>query len=100
TVLVSVPRSRPIVPAATPGRVAPDSARPADFARAPDSTRPSEMARPANAPPAANAPPPANAPPTASAPTANAPPPINPYDTLPLSVPRTEPRQFPAGSSI
>ena len=29
-----------------------------------------------------------------------APPTINPYDTLPLSVPRTEPRQFPAGSYI
>jgi hypothetical protein len=27
-------------------------------------------------------------------------PPINPYDTLPLSVPRREPRQFPAGSYI
>ena len=29
-----------------------------------------------------------------------APPTINPYDTLPLSVPRTEARQFPAGSYI
>ncbi|MFL5638901.1 MAG: M14 family zinc carboxypeptidase [Gemmatimonadaceae bacterium] len=78
TVLVSVPRSRAPAPggAAQAGR-SPDSTRPADFARAPDSTRPAEMARPSNAPP-----------------------PINPYDTLPLSVPRTEPRQFPAGSYI
>jgi hypothetical protein len=30
----------------------------------------------------------------------SAPPPINPYDTLPLSVPRTEAREFPAGSYI
>ncbi|MFL5632814.1 MAG: M14 family zinc carboxypeptidase [Gemmatimonadaceae bacterium] len=78
TVLVSVPRSRPPGPggAAQAGR-APDSTRPADFARAPDSTRPAEMARPSNVPP-----------------------PVNPYDTLPLSVPRTEARQFPAGSYI
>jgi hypothetical protein len=80
TVNVSVPRSRPAAtptgPAAPVGRPA-DSTRPADFARAPDSTRPGEMARPSNAPP-----------------------PINPYDTLPLSVPRTEPRRFPAGSYI
>ena len=79
TVLVSVPRSRP--PATTvvapPGGKPADSTRPADFARAPDSTRPSEMARPSDAPP-----------------------PINPYDTLPLSVARTEPRQFPSGSYI
>ncbi|MFL5489363.1 MAG: M14 family zinc carboxypeptidase [Gemmatimonadaceae bacterium] len=78
TVLVSVPRSRaPAAGAAAQAGRAPDSTRPADFARAPDSTRPAEMARPSNAPP-----------------------PINPYDTLPLSVPRTEPRQFPAGSYI
>jgi hypothetical protein len=77
TAMVPVPRSRPATPpSATPGR-APDSTRPADFARPVDSTRPSEMAR-----------------------AANAPPPINPYDTLPLSVARTEPRQFPAGSFI
>ncbi|HMF87530.1 MAG TPA: M14 family zinc carboxypeptidase [Gemmatimonadaceae bacterium] len=80
TVLVSVPRSRPAAAPGTPvapaGRPA-DSTRPLDFARAPDSTRPSELARPSNAPPT-----------------------INPYDTLPLSVPRTEPRQFPVGSYI
>ncbi len=78
TVMVSIPRSRPAGAAgATPGGRPADSTRPADFARSADSTRPSEMAR-----------------------TANAPPPINPYDTLPLSVPRMEPRQFPAGSYI
>jgi len=80
TVLVSVPRSRPAVTPGTPagpgGRPA-DSTRPLDFARAPDSTRPSEMAKPSTAPPT-----------------------INPYDTLPLSVPRTEARQFPAGTYI
>ena len=79
TVLVSVPRSRPAATptAAGPGAKPADSTKPYDFARAPDSTRPSEMARPSNAPP-----------------------PINPYDTLPLSVPRMEPRQFPQGSYI
>jgi hypothetical protein len=80
TVLVPVPRSRPAAApgagAAPAGRPA-DSTRPADFARAPDSTRPSEMAKPSAAPPT-----------------------INPYDTLPPSVARTEPRQFPAGSYI
>jgi hypothetical protein len=79
TALIPVPRSRPSV---TPGAAAPggrpaDSTKPLDFARAPDSTRPSELARPSNTPP-----------------------PINPYDTLPLSVARKEPRQFPAGSYI
>ena len=79
TALVSVPRSRPPASpgAATPGGRPADSTKPLDFARAPDSTRPSEMARPSNAPPL-----------------------INPYDTLPLSVARKEPRQFPAGSYI
>ncbi|MDP9204816.1 MAG: hypothetical protein M3P12_05055 [Gemmatimonadota bacterium] len=80
TVLVSVPRARPATgsgtPAAPAGRPA-DSTRPYDFARSPDSTRPSEMAKPSTAPPS-----------------------INPYDTLPLSVPRTEARQFPSGSYI
>ncbi|HMG95618.1 MAG TPA: hypothetical protein VK565_04905, partial [Gemmatimonadaceae bacterium] len=80
TVLVSVPRSRPAATPgtpATPGGRPADSTRPLDFARVPDSTRPSEMARPSTAPPT-----------------------INPYDTLPLSVPRTEARQFPAGTYI
>jgi hypothetical protein len=78
TVMVPVPRSRPVAPPnAPPGGRAPDSTRPADFARAVDSARPSEMAR-----------------------TTNAPPPINPYDTLPLSIARTEARQFPVGSFI
>jgi len=79
TVLVPVPRSRPpVIPGAAgqAGKPA-DSTKPYDFARAPDSTRPSELARPSNAPP-----------------------PINPYDTLPLSVARKEPRQVPAGSYI
>jgi hypothetical protein len=77
TVMVPVPRARTSgAPAAANGRAA-DATRPADFARAPDSTRPSEMARPQ---PAVT--------------------PINPFDTLPLSVARTEPRQFPAGSYI
>jgi hypothetical protein len=80
TVLVSVPRSRstaaPGTPAVPTGRPT-DSTRPLDGARAPDSTRPSEMARPSGAPPT-----------------------INPYDTLPMSVARMEPRQFPAGSYI
>jgi len=76
TVMVSVPRSRPATLPTQNGRPA-DSTRPADFARAPDSTRPSEMARPSAAPPA-----------------------IDPYDTLPLSVPRMAPRQFPTGSYI
>jgi len=86
TVMVRIPRTPPAPP---PGGRSVDStkaadsaraverARPVDFARPADSTRPSEMARQANAPP-----------------------PINPYDTLPLSVPRLEPRQFPAGSYI
>ena len=87
TVMAPVPRSRPTLPPGASGRSPDsarradssraDSARPADLTRAPDSTRPSEMAR-----------------------ATNAPPPINPYDTLPLSVLRLEPRQFPAGSFI
>ncbi|HUQ99252.1 MAG TPA: M14 family zinc carboxypeptidase [Gemmatimonadaceae bacterium] len=78
TVLVSVPRSRSTAPTSAQAAArAPDSTRPLDFARAPDSTRPSENARGANTPT-----------------------PINPYDTLPLSVARLEPRQFPAGSYI
>ena len=80
TVMAPVPRSRPTPPDSTRraalARV-PDSTRPPVLTRAPDSTRPSEMTR-----------------------SANAPPPINPYDTLPLSVLRMEPRQFPAGSYI
>lgn len=78
TVNVPVPRSRPVPPrdAAAPARAA-DSTRPADFARPSDSTRQTESVRGAAAPP-----------------------PINPYDTLPPSVQRTEPRQFPAGSFI
>jgi hypothetical protein len=80
TVLVAVPRSRPAAapgsPGAQGGRPA-DSTRPYDFARPADSTRPSEMAKPSNAPPT-----------------------INPYDTLPLSVPRMEARQFPSGSYV
>jgi len=86
TVMVRVPRTPPAPPAggrpadstkAADSARAVERARPVDFARPADSTRPSEMAR-----------------------LANAPPPINPYDTLPLSVPRLEPRQFPAGSYI
>ncbi|HEY8851656.1 MAG TPA: M14 family zinc carboxypeptidase, partial [Gemmatimonadaceae bacterium] len=86
TVMTPVPRSRPAVPAGATGRspdttrradsLRADSPRPAVPTRAPDSTRPSEMSR------------------------AAATPPINPYDTLPLSVLRLEPRQFPAGSYI
>jgi hypothetical protein len=77
TVMVPVPRARSSAPLPTMGGRPGDSTRPADFARAPDSTRPGEMARPQ---------------PSVT--------PINPYDTLPLSVQRTEPRQFPAGSYI
>jgi hypothetical protein len=78
TVMVPVPRQRSSTSPAAPGNGRPaDTTRPADFARAPDSTRPSEMAR-AGGPP----------------------PPVNPYDTLPLSVARMEPRQFPADSYI
>ena len=89
TVMVSVPRSPPPVNAAPPAaRRAPDSVRPSDLrpgdsvraagsARVVDSTRPADTVRPANVTP-----------------------PINPYDTLPLSVARTEQRQFPAGSYI
>jgi hypothetical protein len=78
TVMVPVPRSRPVAPPnAPPGGRTPDSTRPPDFARAVDSARPSEMAR-----------------------TTNPPAPINPYDTLPLSIARTEARQFPVGSFI
>jgi hypothetical protein len=79
SVLIAVPRSRPVVQAAN---VPPPTARPADSARRDDlagvrdTTRQSEPARPSGAPP------------------------INPYDTLPLSVPRTEMRQFPAASYI
>jgi hypothetical protein len=76
TVMVPMPRTRSSTPPA-PGARPTDSTRPADFARAPDSTRPGEMARPQ---PAVT--------------------PINPYDTLPLSVQRMEPRQFPASSYI
>ena len=87
TVMTPVPRSRPVLPPGAIGRppdstrhadsARADTARPAELTRAADSTRPSEMSRPANAPP-----------------------PINPYDTLPLSVLRLEPRQFRAGSFI
>jgi Zinc carboxypeptidase len=87
TVMAPVPRSRPIVPPGGTGRspdstrradsARVDSPRPADVTRAADSTRPSEMTR-----------------------SANAAAPVNPYDTLPLSVLRLEPRQFPVGSYI
>ncbi|HEV2017896.1 MAG TPA: M14 family zinc carboxypeptidase [Gemmatimonadaceae bacterium] len=86
TVMAPVPRSRPAPPDSTRradsarrGDVArvPDTTRRLDPTRAADSTRPSEMSR-----------------------ATNAPPPINPYDTLPLSVLRLEPRQFPVGSYI
>ena len=85
TVMAPVPRSRPTIPdsvrradSARRGAVTrPDTSRPPELTRAVDSTRPSEMAR-----------------------AGNAQPPINPYDTLPLSVLRLEPRQFPAGSYI
>jgi hypothetical protein len=86
TVMVSVPRSRPTGPAGAAARstdttrradsARADSARPTVPTRAADSTRPSEMSR------------------------VPATPPINPYDTLPLSVARLEARQFPAGSYI
>jgi Zinc carboxypeptidase len=85
TVMAPVPRSRPAVPdsarsADSTRRAAiaraPDSTRRPELTRLPDSTRPSEMSRVASAPP------------------------INPYDTLPLSVLRLEPRQFPSGSYI
>ena len=79
TVMVSVPRTRPPTPSgATPAeKAAADSTRPADFARPVDSARPNP-----------------------ATPRAVSPPPINPYDTLPLSVRRMEPRTFPAGSYI
>ena len=80
TVNVPVPRSRPAPPrdaSAGAQRSSADSTRPLDFARPNDSTRPSETTRGGAATP-----------------------PINPYDTLPPSVVRTEPRQFPAGSYI
>ncbi|HEY0527931.1 MAG TPA: M14 family zinc carboxypeptidase [Gemmatimonadaceae bacterium] len=81
TVNVPVPRSRPAPPrdaaAAAAPRSSADSTRPLDFARPNDSTRSSETTRGGVATP-----------------------PINPYDTLPPSVVRTEPRQFPAGSYI
>src|ERR1700674_5188795 len=86
TVMAPVPRSRP-TPSDSARRAdstrrggverAPDSAKPPELTRAADSTRPSEMSR-----------------------SANAQPPINPYDQLPLSVARLEPRQFPASSYI
>ena len=86
TVMTPVPRSRPTIPdsarradSARRGAVtrAQDTTRPPELTRAPDSTRPSEMSRAGNAQLL-----------------------INPYDTLPLSVLRLEPRQFPAGSYI
>ena len=87
TVMVPVPRSRPATP---PGGKPADSARhPADSARAVDAARPVDFARPAD-----------STRPSEMARLANAPPPINPYDTLPFSVQRSEPRQFPAGSYI
>ncbi|HEY8833868.1 MAG TPA: hypothetical protein VIM21_15325, partial [Gemmatimonadaceae bacterium] len=86
TVMTPVPRSRPALPPGAAGRspdtarradsVRADSARPTVLTRPADSTRPSEMSR------------------------AAVPPPLNPYDTLPLSVLRLEARQFPAGSYI
>ena len=81
TVNVPVPRNRPTpqrdASAGAAPRSSADSTRPLDFARPNDSTRPSETTRGGAATP-----------------------PINPYDTLPPSVVRTEPRQFPAGSYI
>ncbi|MGH7651696.1 MAG: M14 family zinc carboxypeptidase [Gemmatimonadaceae bacterium] len=78
TAMVPIPRKSNAPASSARGGKQPDSTRPADFARSADTTtRPSEMARPSPTPP-----------------------PINPYDTLPLSVVRQEARQFPAGSYI
>jgi hypothetical protein len=119
TVMVRVPRSPPPGSGAgpAPGRApdslrqdlarAVDSVRPPDNARSVDSVRPAEAARPADAPRPADAGRPTDAtrPAGAAGPgdttrRTGSTPPINPYDTLPLSVARTEPRQFPAGSYI
>ncbi|MFN2635751.1 MAG: M14 family zinc carboxypeptidase [Gemmatimonadaceae bacterium] len=77
TVQVVIPRTRPTAnrPAAPPSRSS-DSVRAPNVVRT-DSVRPADSVKPANAPP-----------------------PIDPYDTLPLSIQRTEARSFPAGSYI
>jgi hypothetical protein len=91
TVMVRVPRTPPAPAGGRPAdstRPA-DSARPANAARAADSTRPPVLTRAAD-----------STRPSEMSRLGNAPPPINPYDTLPLSVARMEARDFPAGSYI
>jgi hypothetical protein len=91
TVMVRVPRTPPVPPGGRPADStrAADSTRPANVARAADSTRPPVLTRAAD-----------STRPSEMSRLGNAPPPINPYDTLPLSIARMEAREFPAGSYI
>jgi hypothetical protein len=91
TVMVRVPRTPPAPPGGRPAdsTIPVDSTRPANVAKLADSARPPVLTRSAD-----------STRPSEMSRLGNAPPPINPYDTLPLSVARMEARAFPAGSYI
>ena len=92
TALVPVPRP-PTPPRSGAAGGAPTGARPADSARVTDSAHVGEGARPADRPRVPDSLRRADS--SRVADTIK--PAITPFDTLPLSVQRTEPRQFPAG---
>jgi hypothetical protein len=90
---VQVPVPRPRTPPSAP---APLGARPVDSLRRTDSSHVADGARPADRPPVAD-----SVKRTDSSRVADSlRSPTTPFDTLPLSVQRTELRQFPAGSYI
>jgi hypothetical protein len=95
TALVAVPRP-PTPPRSGAAGAAAAGARPADSARVTDSAHVGEGVRPADQPRQADNVRRADS--SRVADTVKAP--VTPFDTLPLSVQRMEPRQFPAGSYI
>jgi hypothetical protein len=95
TALVPVPRPR-TPPSPGAAGAAPSGARPADSARVTDSSHVGEGVRPADRPRPADSVRRADS--SRIADTVK--PPITPFDTMPLSVQRMAPRQFPAGSYI
>jgi len=90
SVAVPVPRPRPAPTGPATGARPADSVRRVDSSRVADLSRVGDTARVADRPRAFDS--------SRVADTLR--PPINPFDTLPLSVQRTELRQFPAGSYI
>ena len=89
---VPVPVPRPRTP---PSEPAPSGARPVDSLRRTDSSHVADGVRPADKPPVTDSVRRGDSSRVDSLRSAT-----TPFDTLPLSVQRTEPRQFPAGSYI